>query len=272
MKKTILILTLAIITIAGCYAQQISTIYTKGGKPIEVLILNEFSPHDIQIINQEFCRRFPQAVFIANASGRYNCHSYAWNISDGGETVCWINQFDSNSKPNIAKYWTNDYYWETSESNAKKVFYYNSDHSAIVSSTVPGMYESKWGQAPLMRHAPGYGPYQNMNQRKYFYEYINPVSGLLTCSVGSGPISVNTSADYVAEMSFSDNVYKKCVIETANEKDAFELGYAIINSTFPNGVNVTFTHPGVYQMYLRFYNSSNQLIAEYWYEPVVEPF
>jgi len=55
------------------------------------------------------------------------------------------------------------------------IFYYNGNHSAVKSS-VAGMYESKWGPAPLMRHSPEYGPSEyNMQDRRY---YVKPtISG-----------------------------------------------------------------------------------------------
>lgn len=61
----------------------------------------------------------------------------------------------------------------------------------------------------------------------------------------------------------------KCVIETAKGDDAVETGYAVINKTFSGGVNVTFTRGGIYEMYLRFYNQSQKLVGEFFYEPVV---
>ncbi len=262
-----------------CIAQTTATIHTKGGKAIEVIINPEMSKVLISQYNEEYKKMFPKATLLANASATYNCHSYAWNLSDGGKTICWINETTSTGKPNIANYWTNDYYSETTESNAKKVHYYLSDHSAIVSPTVPGMYESKWGAMPLMRHAPGYGPYQNMDKRRYYTHSdtgsgeLPPVTvkyGLIKCSEGDGIIGVNVSAGYSANMPYGSYSTMVCNIETAKGDNAIEEGYAIITEKSDNSVRVTFTRAGIYEMYLRFYNSSKQLVGEFSFEPIIE--
>lgn len=262
---------LLIVCCASAYADTYSTIYTKGGQAIEVIIRDEwYSETEIQEINDECCEDFPLATLLADATSTYNCHSYAWNLSDGGTTVCWINQFTASGQANLSKYWTNDYYSETTEANAVKVFYYLSDHSAIVSPTVTGMYESKWGSAPLMRHAPSYGPYLNMSYRKYYKHIVpTPTTGFITCSNGIGSIGRNVAANYCAVMSSSSTITMVCSIETAKGDDAIEEGYAVVNNTFSNGVNVTFTRVGIYEMYLNFYNQFNELLGSYWFEPVV---
>jgi hypothetical protein len=64
---------------------------------------------------------------LANASITYNCHSFAWNLMEGG-SLCWLDQL-----PDLHKYWDDGSYIETTESSAKKIFYYNGDHSAVKS-------------------------------------------------------------------------------------------------------------------------------------------
>jgi len=244
------------------------TIYTKYGQAIEAKILDEITPSMIQEFNDSCIIRFPCAVFLNNSTRTYNCHSYAWNISDGGTTICWINQFTSSGQPNIAKYWTNDYYSETTEANAIKVFYYLSDHSAIVSPTVPGMYESKWGQGALMRHAPGYGPYPNMNYRRYYKPYVH---GVLLCSNGTGTIGVNVSSTYNPLASSVPNIATTFIwsIEDSKEGDAIEEGYAVINYQSGYVANITFTRPGNYDMTLRCYTQNNILVADYSFQALV---
>ena len=51
------------------------------------------------------------AVRKASATSNYNCHAYAWHISDGGDDEdCWLNNIGTN----LSKYWTNDAYSITS--------------------------------------------------------------------------------------------------------------------------------------------------------------
>lgn len=127
---------------------------------------------------------YSEAIVLAPATATYNCHSYAWNMTCGGPT-CWVNAGPTQtSDSNISVNWTDGSYVETTANYAEKIYYYQSDHSAVASTTVPGMYESKWGPWPLMRHAPGYGPYENMNKRRY---YRRNVPG----SILSGPALLN---------------------------------------------------------------------------------
>ncbi|MBE6263628.1 MAG: hypothetical protein E7104_06695 [Prevotella sp.] len=249
--------------IINSFAQTYTKIYTKGGQAINVSIRKNYEPDDIQRINEYYSSTFPNATFLDDASKEYNCHSYAWNISDGGSLKCWINQ-DFMGEPNLAKYWTDDYYSETTEQNAVKVFYYNkaSDHSAIVSPTVAGMYESKWGAAPLMRHAPNYGPYPYMNQRKY-YCHIVPyvVHGRVK---GSDMTRINELISYSANIDYSKNIRMEYSVETTKGDDAVEAGRAIIDDTSWSGISVTFLTIGMYDIYLRFFNQFNELVGEYY--------
>ncbi|MDP2338363.1 MAG: hypothetical protein Q8N05_18310 [Bacteroidota bacterium] len=51
---------------------------------------------------------------IGAATTNYNCHSYAWNVSEGGSSInAWLKQ-TYNGQPNLSKYWTNDAYTSTS--------------------------------------------------------------------------------------------------------------------------------------------------------------
>lgn len=252
----------------------VSTIYTKGGKAVEVFFCSDMDSISKVQYNAEYQKEFPNATILASSTAKYNCHSYAWNLSDGGTTVCWINTLTTSDSPNVSNYWTDGYYYETTEANAKKIHYYKSDHSAIVSATVPGMYESKWGAMPLMRHAPNYGPYLNMNLRSY-YNNTGPEkkpevkTGLITCSIGDGLVLVNQNAGYFANMGTTAYSTMEYVIETAKGDDAVEEGYAVITSIGESSVGVKFTKAGMYEMWIRFYNQRHQLVGEFTYEPIV---
>lgn len=125
-----------------------------------------------------------------STTSTYNCHSYAWNISEGGPT-CWIGYY-SQTEEDI--YWTDQSYIETTEAYASKISYYADDHSARQTST-QGTYISKWGDKVLMLHARDYGPsiYQ-MSYRRYFK--LNPgITGstALLCSGTERTFTSNTS-------------------------------------------------------------------------------
>lgn len=260
-------------------AQTSTTIYTKGGQAVEVLILDEYSQSKLNQLLASAIINYPNAIVVDGPSHTYNCHFYAWCKTDtlvSGNY--WLNYTNSYGYANVSKFWTNDCYGETTEPNAEKIFYYAGDHSAVVSPTTSSMYISKWGSGPLMMHAPGYGPYEYMmNYRKYYYNSYNPARpypivtyGLISCSNGNGVIGVGVSADYETPMHTSSSITMECSIETAKGDDAVDLGRAVINNTLRGGYNVTFNTQGIYEMSIRFYNKSNQLIAEYTFEPIVE--
>lgn len=94
-------------------------------------------------------------ILLDSASLRYNCHSYAWNLANSGDT-CWIEASIQTLNDNLSKYWTNDLYVTPKPSNSyghTRVFYYNGDHSALAPYG-SSYYQSKWGSGPLVRHAP----------------------------------------------------------------------------------------------------------------------
>jgi hypothetical protein len=216
MKKIIISIVL-FVSVVALYAQSTITIYTPYGKSVQGVIYSEFSPSEIAQMNAYYTAQFPEATLIGNASHTYNCHSYAWNMVNGGPTY-WINASVTGNNDNLSKYWTNDYYTQASYgiTAGTKVFYYNSDHSAVISS-VSGMYESKWGQAPLMRHAPNYGPYSNMNDRLYYNERTH--TGLL---IGSDFTFVGVSTYYTVpniNLSFGVNPYYVWTVYDKNENE-----------------------------------------------------
>jgi hypothetical protein len=151
-----------------CNAQTVY-LYTPNGSQIYAFQRQEMSPSDIAYYTAECASLYPNAEILANASTTYNCHSYAWNKTEGGPT-CWLNQH-----PDLHQYWDDGSYEQTTEVNAVKIFYYDGDHSAVKSTTHVGKYESKWGSFPLVRHSPTYGPYTNMQNRRY-YQLCSPVN------------------------------------------------------------------------------------------------
>ena len=275
MKKRLLYLLYVLLFVCKSSAFTTTYISTNGGQLIQVRVYSsseELPPDSIQAIDQYFISTFPNATFLDHSTRMYNCHSYAWNITDGGDLVCWLNSTTNNGSANLSKYWTNDYYGLTIESKARKIHYYNSDHSAVKSHTVSGLYESKWGSAPLMRHAPTYGPYLDMNSRNYYKHVILLVVGPLICSYGTGSIPKNIAAAYNASVSNNILSYTGSIeylIETSDGDDAVENGKAVINNTSQTGMNVTFTSAGFYQMNIKYYDIDGDLIAHFSYEQIV---
>lgn len=169
MKLKITIIVLWGLISSLCNAQTVY-LYTPNGSVVYALATAELSSADIAYINNACATTYPNAEILATASSRYNCHSYAWNLTELGSIVCWLNQH-----PSLHLYWDDGSYEQTTEANAMKIFYYEGDHSAVKSVTHNGKYESKRGSYPLVRHSPDYGPYTNMHNRRY-YRRVCPVS------------------------------------------------------------------------------------------------
>jgi hypothetical protein len=132
----------------------------------------ELTPLQIAQINSYYATNYPNATILASSTFSYNCHSYAWNMTEGGPTV-WINT------PGDDLYWTDGSYGETSNTAAypAKVSYASDDHSAVTTSTV-GIFISKWGNAPLMQHAKNYVPYDYSNLKYYTKNVVSaPITG-----------------------------------------------------------------------------------------------
>lgn len=160
MKKFFLFFILAF-TVKASYLY--SQINTPKGHYVTVLTKAEFPPDAITNITNDFQSTYPNAEILQPASNRYNCHSYAWYRSEGGTGYYWLSQ-----SPDLHWYWDDGSYIETTQSYAEKVFYYDGDHSAIISPTNSSKYESKWGSFPLVRHDPNYVPYSQPSHRKYY--------------------------------------------------------------------------------------------------------
>jgi hypothetical protein len=263
--------------------QQYTYVNTKGGKAVLVYVNSETdSLHKADWLDEclDVC---PNVTILSEATNIYNCHNYAWYMTEGHPTSkYWMEPVKPiTQSANVSKFWTNDAFEEATSLVYDKIVYYNSTntsedenitHSAVVSS-VPGYYESKWGNWPLVRHLPDEVPPDYGTIKRYF-KPIAPsiVYGPLTCSNGNGEIGVNVSANYTSSVSniiLSQVTNISYVIEYGNNNDAIERGYAVINSQSDYGMNVKFTRQGIYEMYIRYYNKYEELLGEYLFEAVV---
>jgi len=95
------------------------------------------------------------ATYEATKTRTYNCHGYAWHMSEGGSPV-WI---DLCPTAGHHKYWLDGSYTAVAENVATKVTY-TGNHSAVRLNS--NWYRSKWGPEYLVTHKPncvltGYG-------------------------------------------------------------------------------------------------------------------
>ena len=163
--KTSLLICMLFISIL-LFSQAIN-IYTPNGTKVMIETHSEMSQPEILIWNDKTANEFTNSFFLDNASYLYNCHSYAWNMKKEGGPKCWIQHPDP--------YMSDGSYERTfNEAEAEIVFYRTLDpykiHSAIKSSIVPGMYESKWGKGSLVRHDLNDVPSELINAPIEFYK------------------------------------------------------------------------------------------------------
>jgi len=240
------------------FAQTPITIYTRWGQSVQGHINTEMTSSEINSLNAQYTSLYPQATLLGNSSSTYNCHSYAWNMWDQGGPTCWINASISASNDNIKKYWTNDYYALTNNSNAPLIFYPSGDHSAVKSS-VSGKYESKWGSAPLMRHAPDYGPYTNMANRQYYAVIF--VTGFIT---GEDMPKLNVPYGYSSPSPGVSPVYYVWRVDSPHDDPSY---YDLISSS--SYATITYYKQTIFEVYCDVYNSNNnQHVGSFWIEPI----
>lgn len=166
-------------------AQTPTTVYTCKYTPVLAYIRPELAEWEKVAILNEVAQVYPNAQVLSGPTNYYNCHSYAYHLTEGWSNQVWINHYDNSyaTNSNIQKYW-NDCYQVTSNPAAAVKIYYTGDHSAV--SSVSGKYDSKWGAYPLMRHDPHDVPASYQPYSRVYYERQPP------------PLSVSISgADYL---------------------------------------------------------------------------
>ena len=102
--------------------------------------------HDLNVINLHYSG----VQIVGNATTTYNCHSYAWHMTEDNGFTCWFND--------PSYYWEDFSYVETTAAFAEKIVYgTGAEHSAVKSTG--GKYISKWGPGFLIKHNPTDTPY-----------------------------------------------------------------------------------------------------------------
>jgi hypothetical protein len=237
----ILILSGLISEVNQMLAQSPVTIYTPKNSPLYEHTRPELlEPEDKEDISEEMEYYYQQATEIdpPSSTTTFNCHAYAWHISEGGST-CTIAYYYGDTDESA--YWNDYSYIETTETYASKVSYLSDDHSAIQTST-QGIYRSKWGDYPIMQHAYNYGPY-DYSSRKYYR--LNPyVTGSSTelCETVERTFSSNMAISGSTYSWTKDNNYLDYVsgagttdyrVEAKNDVDGY--AWLRLQITTPSG-------------------------------------
>ena len=135
------------------------------------LMANDSKKTDMSINEISAVQKYAEvtydATLISPSSVLYNCHSFAWNMSEQG-IICWIGDANVTTAEDI--YWDfadGGYMQVLTEAEASKISYSLDDHSAVTTHTL-GIVRSKWGNWPLYEHRIDDGPYIGMESRKYY--------------------------------------------------------------------------------------------------------
>ncbi len=236
------------------FSQTQTTVFTPNGSAVsDTYIIPEFSSSQITAANNYVETNYPNATRLTDASATYNCHGYAWHISEGGNNV-WIGYYTVTAED---IYWTDGSYVEVcSQIFPAKVSYASDNHSAITTNQTD-IFKSKWGQLPVMQHNKNYTPY-NSSVLKYYGSISGPnlicatgqfnsgtISGITWSSSNSSGLSINSSTGFATRQ----NNFNGQVTITATLGGA--CGNVNITRTvwvgIPDASNSTLIYPGGYR-------------------------
>lgn len=238
-----------------------TTVYTPFGKRITAIINQDFSQPEIASITLGFVLDWDEAYSIAPATNLYNCHSYAWhNTSEYNDL--WIPKDDALGNFQLSRYWISDLYTSCIQSQAEKVFYYNTlqdfDHSAIVLTN--GLVVSKWGYGPLMVHEADYCPYFFANTELQYYKERADVPFESNLISGESHLSPGQSSIYYrGSFYYSDPVYTWSIISYPTDPDCAAPTMNV--GMYTNYANITFPGEGLYIVRLEV--SYNDIVFSY---------
>lgn len=179
------------------------------------------------------------------ATSNYNCHSYAWNVVEGGSSSDkWLNQLvDGN--PNLSKYWTNDAYTSTQYvADHEKVFYGAGDHSAVTTATT-GKVWSKWGWWGLYEHSTAQCPFSSSSLTYYTLKSpsISNSSGVICNStqrtLNNGYTASNWSYDWNAAGYLNQVSGDFTPNYTVSGTSGNGYGYVYLTVTSPSGLTAS---------------------------------
>lgn len=133
-------------------------VYTPKGTKVAVTETDdEWASIVLGLIDSNIKKSYPNVSLVADASKKYNCHSYAW-YQQSKNNKYWM------ENPNA--YMTDGSYQRKYSLDAGYIIYYASgNHSAVVNATSSQgiLVTSKWGTSGLYRHQYNDCPYSTTN-------------------------------------------------------------------------------------------------------------
>lgn len=239
------------------FTQTQTTVFTpKGSAVSDTYVVPEFSSSQIAAGNNFVATSYPNATRLTDASATYNCHGYAWHISEGGNNV-WIGYYTAAAED---IYWSDGSYVEVcNQTFPAKVSYASDNHSAITTNQTD-IFKSKWGQLPVMQHNKDYTPY-NSSVLKYYGKIsgsnlvcgseqfsIGAISGISWSSSNTAGLSINSTTGFATRQnSFNGQVTITATIAQACGNVTITqnvwVGVPSNPNTIPSGSNIITMSP-----------------------------
>lgn len=222
---------------------------------LDGILRSEWSD-DIIELKDSIVDSYSGAILRSHSSARYNCHSFAWYQSLTSNQV-WLNcESPLTNNFQLNKYWTADLYESCTSINGEIVYYPNGDHSGIVLSN--GNVLSKWGDGPLVEHAPGNCPYISTNLQ-YYKEKDLPTNN---SPVITGPeyVAPNVANTYTIPQSTNSYIHYLVTAESLNPNSSCSINplgdctYSLICSEY-----------GAYRIIVQAYAYYNGITINYSY-------
>ena len=249
--KRIKILLIAMISCIALYAQTYTPamIQTPNGSWLfdtyYVTDVENYNTNLLSSLISYISSTYNGAEVVGLPSQKYNCHAYAWHVSEGGEEV-WMGK-DTDYAEDV--YWNDGSYIEVSEADATKVSYnVLGNHSAIRINS--NWYQSKWGSGPLVKHHPNDVPsiYHAELNKKYYVRCPSIMGTDSLCGTEEYNIA-NYPSNAITYWTIQDNPNLN---NTILERYPYE-GRCVVN--IDNGENINDTLVAVIQV------NSGQLIT-----------
>jgi len=171
-NKELIILSVCSLFTINSFAQDYqSNVCTPKGNSVVAFIMEESLENTRAYYDSVYALNYPNAIQIPTYDGysstrKFNCHGYAWHISDGGSDR-WIGYgYPYDNDPEYG-YWQDASYIEVAQRTYPgKVNWSSGDHSAITTEN-PDILISKWNEYPLMKHEWDDSPYGTSNLKYY---------------------------------------------------------------------------------------------------------
>ncbi len=181
MKQVVVFILSHFFLISVSFAQQ--DVYTPKGHLVQAYYWppeEDYLESVRDSLDDYYTAEYPEATILETYGGYsatrlFNCHGYAWHISEGGDTMI-IGLGPLNKHEEI--YWEDSSYTETDypyeDYLGVKVsygYFFEHDHSAILADPDTygtGWVVSKWGPTVLIRHAIDDNPGYSSDSLKYY--------------------------------------------------------------------------------------------------------